>query len=378
MPIEWMIKEESPIGTKIGNIKEILLEMNNNNSQLIDQLNMNNDSPLFHLNASTGLILSKSRLDYEQKSSYSLLISLEPIELNCSLLIIIKLLNIPDNQIFLDKKSLIYTINENNLIPSYIGRIQLIDYDQLFSFQYKYYLKNTSSNIFIDLTTGSIILSTKLNRKIHGEKLQYEILVIDYSNQRNLTDILIININEVKFFEKDFYQININKSTQPETIIFQIKPFKFRNLTYYIRNSSSRFSIEKSTGNIRLNQYLQSLVNNYTLIIEAIENETNLIDQINIFISIRNDDSIYFNLENLHQCFLNKNQLNGTKICTIGRISNDFIYHLTDPMNLFDIFPNNGTIINQKLINYDTDKHEFNVTITVRDRKKQVFHFFYL
>ncbi len=65
-----------------------------------------------------------------------------------------------------------YTINENNLIPFYIGHIRLIDIDQLYSFEYKYYLKNSSSQISFDSITGSIILFTKLNRKIHGKKLQ--------------------------------------------------------------------------------------------------------------------------------------------------------------------------------------------------------------
>ncbi len=182
----------------------------------------------------------------------------------------------------MDKKSLIYTINEINRLPFYIGRINLIDLDPVFSFQYKYYLKNSSSDIAIDSITGSIILLNKLNR----EKLQYEIIVMDSSNQKNITDILIININNSNLFEKDIYQLNI------------------------------------------------------------------------------------------YQCFLDENQLNGTKICTIGKDSIDFIYHLIDPMNFFDILPNNGTIINRKIFDYETDKHEFNVTITVRDRKEQVLKIF--
>jgi hypothetical protein len=58
-----MIEEESPIGIRIGNIKEILLRLNNN-SQLIDRLhmrlNVNNDAQLFHLNSSTGLIINNN------------------------------------------------------------------------------------------------------------------------------------------------------------------------------------------------------------------------------------------------------------------------------------------------------------------------------
>ena len=37
MPIEWMIEEESPIGTRIGKVKDTLLLINNF-SQLIDQI----------------------------------------------------------------------------------------------------------------------------------------------------------------------------------------------------------------------------------------------------------------------------------------------------------------------------------------------------
>ncbi|CAF4759917.1 unnamed protein product, partial [Rotaria sp. Silwood2] len=384
IPIEWMIEEESPIGTKIGNIKETLLIINNN-SQLIEQIKMilinNNDAQAFHFNSSTGIFMSKYRLDYEKKHLYSLSIILEPNELHCSLVILIKLININDNLIIFDKKSLIYTINENNLIPLYIGRIKLIDNDKLFSFEYKYYLKNMSSQISIDLTTGSIILFDKLDREIHGEKLQYEIIAIDNINQKNLTDILIININDLNdhgpIFEKDFYQININKSSQPGKIIFQINalnydPIMNGNISYYLVNSSSIFSIDKYTGNICLNKHIPSTIINLTLIIEAIEDGIDLTDRTNLFISIINDDHIYFKLEYKNQCFIDENKLNGTTICTIGKDSMDFIYYLIDPMNLFDILSNNATIINRKVFDYEKDKHEYNVTIIAQDRTNKV------
>jgi hypothetical protein len=384
MQIEWTIEEESPIGSTIGNIKEILLIINNN-SQLLERIHMklndNKDSQSFHFNSSTGLLISNSRLDYEQKTSYSLAIVLEPNQLNCSLSVLIKLININDNPIIFDRKSLVYTINENNLIPFYIGRIQLIDLDGLSSFEYKYHLKNSSSQISIDVTTGSIILLTQLDREIHGEKLHYEIIVIDYFNQKKLTDILIIHINDLNdhgpLFEKDNYQININKSIRPGKIILQTiassyDPINNGNISYYLINSTSMFSIEKFTGNIRLNEFIPLTIKNMTLIIEAFEDGINLTDRTYVFISIINDDYMYFKLENRNQCFLEENKPNGTRICTIGKDSNEFSYRLIDPMDLFDVLANNGTIINRKVFDYEIDKHEYNVTIIVQDRMNQV------
>jgi hypothetical protein len=60
MPIQWMIEEESPIGTIIGTVKETLLLINNS-SQLIDKIslklnNENNDAQSFLLNSQTGLL----------------------------------------------------------------------------------------------------------------------------------------------------------------------------------------------------------------------------------------------------------------------------------------------------------------------------------
>ncbi len=57
MPIQWIIEEESPIGTVIGTVKETLLLINNS-SQLIDQLSfqLNNDGQSFLLNSQTGLL----------------------------------------------------------------------------------------------------------------------------------------------------------------------------------------------------------------------------------------------------------------------------------------------------------------------------------
>jgi hypothetical protein len=290
-----MIEEESPIGTPIGNIKDIL-SMINNNSQLMNRIEMkftnNNDTQVFHLNSSTGLIRSNSRLDYEEKSFYSFSILFEPIELNCSLFIRIQLINIDDNPILFDQNSLNYTIDDNHLLPFYLGRIRLMNSDL---FQYRYFLKNSSLNISIDSMTGSIILLTKINH----DQLQYEIIAMNSLNRMNITDILRINIHHLNEFI----------------------PLKNKDLILNIDT---------------------------------------------------NKDSNYFNLDNLHRCIIDKNQLNGTNICTIGKNSMDFIYQLIDPMDLFDILSNNGTILNRKIFNHQIDNHEFNVTIIVRDRKNQV------
>ncbi|CAF1545949.1 unnamed protein product [Rotaria magnacalcarata] len=383
MPIEWMIEEESPIDTEIGSIKDVLL-MINNNSHLVELINMqligNSDTQLFHFNSSTGLLTSKSRLDYEQKHIYSFFITLEPNQLHCSFPIVIKLININDNAIKLDSKSLIYNLNENNLIPFYIGRIKLIDIDQLFLFEYKFYLRNFSSQISIDATTGSIILLDKLDREIHGEKLQYDIIAIDRTNQKTLADKFTISINDLNdhgpVFEKDLYQISINKSTQPGTIIFQVMAFSYDpimngNISYYLMSSSFMFSIDKHTGDIRLNEYIPSAMASVTLTIQAREDGIDLVDRTDVFITIINDDYIYFTLENRNRCFIDENQPNGTKVCTIGKDSIDFIYDLMDPTNTFGILSNNGTIINRKIFDYEIDKHEYNVSIIVKDRMNQ-------
>jgi len=298
MPIQWMIEEESPIGTIIGTVKETLLLINNS-SQLIDKIslklnNQNNDGQAFLLNSQTGIITSNSRLDYEQKTFYSFTISLEPIELNCSISILIKLININDNPIIIDSNSLIYNITENNPVPFYIGRIRLIDIDQLFSSEYEFYLKNISTQISIDQSSGSIILYDKLDREYHGSELQYEIIAIDNNNkENNLTNKLILSINDINDhgpkFDQDFYSINISKSIRPNTYIFQVNatskdPIMNGNLTYYLINTSEYFLIDKQTGIIRLKNYLPSIIMNFTLNIEVYEDEINLTDQTNLFI----------------------------------------------------------------------------------------------
>lgn len=384
MPIEWTIEEESPIGTTIGNIIETLLLLNNN-SQLIERIKMKlsnePDAQYFHFNTSTGALTSKLRLDYERKTFYSLLIQLEPNQLHCSFSILIKLININDNPIKFDPTSLVYNVDENNLIPLYIGRIKLIDIDLLSSYRYQFYFKTISSQISIDTTTGSIILHAKLDREMHGEKLNYDIIAVDAINRVNLTDTLIIHINDLNdhgpVFEQDFYQISINKSTQPGHSILQIMAFSYDpvvngNITYSLVDSSSMFSVDKYTGDIRLNEYIPSTITNTTLIIEAIENDINMTDRTRVSISIINDDDTYFTIENRYRCVIDENQPIGKHICTIGKNVKGFIYYLIDPMNVFDILLNNGTIINRKVFDYENDPHEYNVTVTVHNRKQQV------
>ena len=275
MPIEWMIEEESPIGTRIGNLKEVLLSINNN-SQIVDrvrmQLNINNDTQAFHFNASTGLICSNSRLDYEQKTSYSFSIVLYPTELHCSLFIIIKLINIPDNPIVFDQKSLVYTIHPNNPLPFPIGRIRLVDPDQLFSFQYKYYLKNLSSEISIDLTTGSIILLTKL-----PQKSQYEFYAVNNFNQKKLTDRLIINIREY-FSEKGISQCFLDEQKTKEIVVCTIGK-ESADFSYYLIDPFNRFDILSNNGTIIQRKISDSEMDrdeyNVTIVVRDRETEVN-------------------------------------------------------------------------------------------------------
>ncbi|CAF3290402.1 unnamed protein product [Rotaria socialis] len=381
--IEWTVEEESPIGTIVGTVKEILLSINNS-SELIDKIHMKfnntyNDAQAFLLNSQTGMITSNSRLDYEQKTSYSLSIVLEPDEFNCSIPILIELINKNDNPILFDVNSLVYNITENNILPYYIGRINLIDIDQLYSYDYEYYLKNPTKQISIDPITGSIILNEQLDREYHGFELQFDIIAMD-NKEDNLTSKLIFYINDLNDhgpkFDQEYHSINISKSLRPDTIIFQVNatsedPIVNGLLTYELINASDYFYINQHTGIIRLKTYLSSIIMNYTLTVKVFEADINLTDYTNIFISIVNDDNMYFNLNEKNNCFLEENKIINSEVCTIGFDSNDFIYELIDPVKYFQIIGSNGTIINKKVFDYETDQHEYTVTIIAKDRENQ-------
>ena len=386
MPIQWMIEEERPLGTSIGTVKEILALINNS-SQLLDQLSFkfnhpNNDAQSFLLNSQTGLITSNGRLDYEQKSIYSFSVSLEPAELNCSIPILIKLININDNLIVFNTTSLRYNITENNQVPFYVGRVQLIDIDRLFTSNYEFYLRNFSEQISVDPSTGSILLYHQLDREYHGAELNYEIFAIDRNHQENnLTNTLTFSLHDINDhgpkFSQDLYSINISKSLRPGSFIFQLNatsddPLVNGRMTYSLRNASNSFLIEPQTGILRLKQSLPAMLTNITLSIEVLENEVNLSNQTNLFISIVNDDQNYFDFHERNRCFLEENQRIGSVICTIGKNSNAFIYEFLNQQENFQILKNNGTIINRKVFDYETDPHQYHLTVLVRDRENQV------
>ncbi|CAF1436676.1 unnamed protein product, partial [Adineta ricciae] len=387
IPIQWMIKEESPIGTIIGTVKETLLSINNNSSELIDRLQFkvnpttNSDAQSFLLNSQTGLLTSNSRLDYEQKAFYSFSIDLQPNELNCSISVIVKLININDNPIVFDRNSLTYNLTENNPTPFYIGRIQLVDIDHLFQSNYVFYLQNSSSQIFIDQTTGSILLYEQLNREHYGPQLSYQVMAIDTNNRENyLSDALILHINDLNDhgpkFDRNYYSVNISKTIRSNTNIFQLNatsedPVANGNFRYSLQNSTEFFTIDEQTGIIRLRTSLPTTMSNITVNVEVFEDGINLTDSTNVFISIINDDNNYFNLENRDNCILDENKPIGTIVCTIGKSSDEFVYELIDRTNAFQIFESNGTIISRKIFDYETDPRQYNVTIVVKDRENQ-------
>ena len=255
-----------------------------------------------------------------------------------------------------------YRIASNETLPSYLGRLQLRDIDQILFSNYEFHLRNTSSSITVDPTTGSIVLRERLHR---GSRLSYEITAIDASGQTNVTDTLVIDVDG----GIDLYEIHISQSVPPGTIVHQLQQ---DDTTYSLTNESTDFSLDRSTGYIRLMRSIPSARTNYTLLVEARKQNGSSASQIEIFIWITKNDSIYFDLDKTNRCFLDESQSIGTRICTIGKDSTDFLYQLINFKHLFHILSNNGTILNRRRFHYDSDKHQYNVTILVRDQHHQV------
>ena len=329
-----------------------------------------------------GVLTSNARLDYEQKSSYSFSILLEPDELNCSLSVVVQLLNINDNPVVFNPQSLSYNVTENNPVPMYVGRIGLIDVDQLLSSDYEFYLKNETSLVSVDLTTGSIILNAPLDREVHGRTLIYEIIVRDQLNkEKNLTTTFNIDINDVNDngpkFSQEIYAVNVSKSLRPKMLVFQVNatsedPSANGNMTYSLLNPSEYFLLEGDTGRIYVKKPLPSLLTNFTLDIRVMEEGIQSTDRTQVIVSIVNDDHVYFNFDESKACFLREHQAMQTAICTLGKTSDEFLYQVIDPTKFFEISPNNGTLINRKVFDYETDPHEYHLTVIAKDRDNLV------
>ena len=326
-----------------------------------------------------GVVKSNSRLDYENTSSLSLSVVLEPEPLNCSLVIIIQLLNIPDNPISFDRRSLAYTVNRSLSISSYLGRVRLLDIDQLFSSDYRFYLSNQSTIISVDSTTGSILLKEPIDRKPYGSNFSYEIIATNANQQQTLTDLLVINIHRSSFgqltFGKDHYRMNISRSMRPGSLVFQVTA-RFddptADITYSMISGVEEFSIEKSTGGIRLNGYIPSSMTQSTLMIEAKEEEMNLTARTMVVLTVLEDQDACFNVLSIRQCSVDWNTTIGASVCTVGSNAKDCLYQIMDPMNSFALMGKSGTIINRKLFHDQIVEQHYNITLLAWDRRNQV------
>ena len=385
MPIEWTIEEESPIGTILGTVRDRIVLVNNS-TDLINRINYkfsteNLDNQLFLLNTQTGLITTNSRLDYEQKHSYLLSILIQPNELNCSISIRIQLLNQPDNQLSVDTNSLVYNLTENNLVPFYLGRVRLVDIDNLSNMDYEFFLRNSSSMISIDQSTGSILVNEPVDREYHGSKLDFTFDVIDRTNSNNkLTNQIIIHIIDINDhgpkFNENFYVFNISKSLRVNSSIGQLNATSLDEhvngrFRYNLLNSSTYFSIDEFSGSLRLKHSLPSILTNFTLVIEVFEENINLTDRTIVFLEMINDEYNYFDLNQEKNCFIYENQTIGTRICTIGKNIDEFIYEFQHSQDNFGILQENGTIFSKKIFDYEFDQHNYNLTIIVKDRLNQ-------
>jgi hypothetical protein len=328
-----------------------------------------------------GILTSNARLDYEESSIYFLSVVLEPGQLNCSLVIILRLLNLPDNPITFDPRSLTHTVERKLPIPCYLGRIHLFDVDQLLSPNYRFYLSNQSAMISIDPTTGSIVLKQRIHKKLFGSNLNYEVIATNTKQQHNLTGLLVIGIRQssagVLSFGNDHYRINVSRSLRLGSLVFRAiartdDSITHTNITYSLIDGADEFSLEKSTGSIRLNGYLPLSTTKYALTVEAKEEETELTAKTMVVVTLLDDQDSCFNVINIRQCSIASIAIIGTSVCTLGNNAQDCLYQLIDPMTYFTLAGKNGMIINRNVFQDEIAEQEYNVTMLAWSRRNRV------
>ena len=385
-PIQWIIDEELPRNTVIGNLKTILLDFNSNNSQLIDRLQMKFEieTAVFHLNSSTGSIQTKSRLDYEQQSSYVLSILLLPRELNCSFPLIIKLVNLPDNSIRFDQQSLVYNLTDNYLLPFVLGRIKLIDIDQINSFYYKFSLKTPSSDISIDYTSGSIILLTKFNRKYRQNQFNFSILAIDTNNQRNLTDYLILNFNETKHSnDKEIYfqmenirRCSVDQQQTNRTSICTIGK-ESRDFHYELIDPKKHFEILKNNATIVRRHRLTQKQYNLTILVRDRHDQSTILSSLNLTVDVRNFNPLSSSSNSITLIYFSYPSIN-TVLYKIDVSPSNFTYEIfNETMSNYSLRPSDNCfelVLTKRILS----NHEENLVIrfsqTLDYKFRLIFH----
>lgn len=279
--------EEQPIGTTL-----ITLQASDEDST-IGEFGISNNE-YFEINKTTGVIKTKTRLDYEKIKEIQFIATVTDTgipQLTSTSQITVDILNTNDNEPKFSKSEYHFNITENSPRGTVVGKVEATDEDAGAYGEISYSLVGENHNFFIiDSYTGSIMVanSTILDHELISEivltvvakdkapeNIQRSAIATIYIN------VLDINDNAPKFLQNEYFStVAENAAINPPAALLQVKATDsddgvFGEVRYFIveGNEDNLFKLDPVTGILYPAKSLKGLKGNYILKIQARDNQ---------------------------------------------------------------------------------------------------------
>ncbi|CAM4471676.1 unnamed protein product [Leuciscus chuanchicus] len=279
----------------------------------------------FSINQATGVLSTKVKLDFEEKSSYTVQLSITDGTNRDEASVLVEVLDINDNSPVFENHPATVSVPENHKLGDNVTSVTATDADAGFNGEVRYTLLGSAGRFNVDQETGVITLAAPLDRETQDT---YHLVITAQDQGRpsrstttNL-DISVTDINDnAPIFSKQPYETTVSEHAEVGAIVVNVMATDKDDgpnavVTYHIvkQEPSSTppvFSIDAESGNIILSEKLDyGKAKRYTLEVEGQDGGTPILtgnatvtvwvedvnDKAPVFSKDQYDVSVYENL----------------------------------------------------------------------------------
>ncbi|XP_026118590.1 protocadherin Fat 1 isoform X2 [Carassius auratus] len=247
-------------------------------------LKVESDADKFSINQDTGVLSTKVKLDFEEKRSYTVQVSISDGTNRDETSVLVEVLDINDNSPVFESHPATVPVPEDHKVGDEVTSVNATDADSGFNGEVRYTLLGGAGRFSVDQETGVITLAAPLDRETQDE---YRLVITAQDQGRpshsatTTLDISVTDINDnAPIFSEQQYKITVSEHVEVGTNIIDLKATDKDDgenaiVTYHIVKQEPSetplvFTIDEESGSISLAGKLDyGKVKSYTLDVEG-------------------------------------------------------------------------------------------------------------
>ena len=262
-PFSADVQEDAQQAVTVLTVAASDRDFSHNNSKVDFSIVSGNEQDMFQI-TSTGEVLLVGDLDYEQATSYNLVVMAKDRgqpPLNSTVSVKITVLDVNDNVPIFGQSTYAVVVNESVEVGTTVVKVQATDGDTGENAVIRYFINsgNDFDNFRINRQTGVITVTKKLDYErtpSHRLVVRAEDSSTKFSRQLAFTTVMV-NVSDVNEFSPHFpvmmYLESVREDQPVDTVVFTAHANdkdggEYGVVRYSIRDSQNRFTIDPVTG----------------------------------------------------------------------------------------------------------------------------------